>query len=392
VKLAILSTNPKLYSTRVLKEAAVARGHQVRILDTTQFSIHVESRNPTLVYKGRSLPHFDAVIPRIGASLSFFGTAVVRQFEQMGVFSLNSSLGISIARDKLRSIQALSSHHVGIPKTAFVRHKKDLRPAIEAVGGAPVVIKLLEGTQGIGVMLADSVKTAEAIIETLHSAKQNVLIQNFVEESKGRDVRAFVVGGRVVAAMRRTAQGEEFRSNVHRGGAAAGIDLDPAYSQAALKAARVMGLRVAGVDMLEGSDGPKVMEVNASPGLEGIQRATGFDVAGAIVNLIEEEVLFPDIDLRERLALRQGFGIAEVKVTGASPLAHRTLESSGLREQEVTVLTVTRGSIDIPYPRRELEILPGDVLLCFGSIPTLKNLVPPLGARRRKKRPPKGPG
>ncbi|HJL40697.1 MAG TPA: RimK family alpha-L-glutamate ligase, partial [Myxococcales bacterium LLY-WYZ-16_1] len=211
MKLAILSTNPKLYSTRVLKEAAVARGHQVRILDTTQFSIHVESRNPTLVYKGRSLPHFDAVIPRIGASLSFFGTAVVRQFEQMGVFSLNSSLGISIARDKLRSIQALSSHHVGIPKTAFVRHKKDLRPAIEAVGGAPVVIKLLEGTQGIGVMLADSVKTAEAIIETLHSAKQNVLIQNFVEESKGRDVRAFVVGGRVVAAMRRTAQGEEFR-------------------------------------------------------------------------------------------------------------------------------------------------------------------------------------
>ncbi|NJK88903.1 MAG: 30S ribosomal protein S6--L-glutamate ligase [Myxococcales bacterium] len=384
MKIAILSTNSKLYSTRRLKEACLARGHQVRVLDTLSFAILVEQQLPTLVYRGKTLAGFDAVIPRIGASISFFGTAVVRQFEQMGVFTLNSSPAISLARDKLRSIQALSSHAVGLPKTAFVRRKGDLVRAIDSVGGAPVVIKLLEGTQGIGVMLADSVKTAQAIIETLHSAKQNVLIQSFIKESKGRDIRAFVVGNRVVASMRRVAQGDEFRSNVHRGGRAEPIKLSPEYEWTAIKAARVMGLRVAGVDMLEGVDGPKVMEVNSSPGLQGIERASGVDVAKKIVELIEEEVLFPDIDLRERLALRGGYGIMEIKVDDRSPLAHKTLGELKLRDRNVLVLTISRESIVIPDPHGDREILPGDTLLCFGNTMTLKGLAPPRKAKKKK--------
>ena len=222
----------------------------------------------------------------IGASITFFGTAVVRQFEQMDVFCANSSAGISNSRDKLRSLQILARHKIGMPPTTFVRDKKDVLPAIERVGGAPVIIKLLEGTQGVGVILADSAKIAEAIIETLQSTKQNVLVQRFVAESKGRDIRAFVVGDQVVAAMRRVAQGQEFRSNVHRGGQTQPLELDEEYSATAIRAAQIMGLRVAGVDMLEGKNGPQILEVNSSPGLEGIEGCTQLDVAGAIIDYI----------------------------------------------------------------------------------------------------------
>jgi ribosomal protein S6--L-glutamate ligase len=379
VRIGILTANPKLYSTTRIKQAAEQRGHKVRLLDPLSFSINVEQGNPTLSYNEKPLKKLDAIVPRIGHSITFFGTAVVRQFEKMGVFSLNSALAINVARDKLRSIQTLSRHpEIGIPHTVFVRQRTSVLPAIEKVGGAPVIIKLLEGTQGIGVILAETVKIAEAIIETLQTTRQNVLIQKFVSESKGRDIRAFVVGGRVVAAMRRTAKGDEFRSNVHRGGSAEGIKLDPAYERSAILAAQVHGLRVAGVDILEGREGPLVMEVNSSPGLEGIEGATGVDVASAIIEHIEQQLDFPEIDIRQRLTLRENYGVVEVPVprTAPSELRNKTLRDSGLRGQSVLVLNITRGSEVIPTPRGDTEILGGDVLLCYGNLLTLKALLP----------------
>ncbi len=390
MKIAILSRSPRAYSTRRLREACVRRGHQVKVLNTLRFSMLVEMGEPDLFYRSRRLSRYDAVIPRIGASITHFGTAVVRQFEQMGVFTLNSSQAITVSRDKLRSSQVLSRHNIGIPPTAFVRDRGGVLPAIEQVGGAPVIIKLLEGTQGIGVILADNNKIAEAIIETLQSAKQNVLIQKFVKESKGRDMRAFVVGDRVVAAMRRVATGEEFRSNVHRGGRAEPAQLDPVYERTAIHAAQIMGLRVAGVDMLEGADGPQIMEVNSSPGLEGIETTTGVDVADSIVGLLEEHVLFPDLDLRQRLTYKSGYGVAEFPIVKSSELSRVTLRESGLRDRDVQVLSITRGSVVLPNPRGDSEILPGDVLLCFGKLITLKGLIPTVGRKRRKKKSPSG--
>ena len=350
MKIAILSRPPQAYSTRRLREAAVARGHACKVLNTLRFSISLEESNPSLHYRGRRLSAYDAIIPRIGASITFFGTAVVRQFEQMGVYSLSRSHGISVSRDKLRAHQILSRHAIGMPTTTFVRDRSDVLPAIHRVGGAPVIIKLLEGTQGIGVILADNDKIAEAIVETLQSAKQNVLIQKFVAESRGRDVRAFVVGDRVVAAMRRTATGSEFRSNVHRGGVAEAVTLDPAFERTAVRAAQIMSLRVAGVDMLEGSDGPKVMEVNSSPGLEGIEGASGVDVAGEIIKELEAQVSFPEIDYRERLTLAKGYAVAEIPVDEASPLANKRLRESALKDQDVLVLAIHRGGLVIPNP------------------------------------------
>ena len=384
MKIAILSRNPRCYSTRRLREACVARGHKAKVLNTLRFSMEVESGKPALFYKNQRLSRYEAVVPRIGASITMFGTAVVRQFEQMGVFTLNSSNAISVSRDKLRSVQILSRHNVGIPATCFVRDRSSVLFAIEQVGGAPVIIKLLEGTQGIGVILADNSKIAEAIVETLQSAKQNVLIQKFVAESKGRDMRAFVVGDRVVAAMRRIAVGEEFRSNVHRGGRAEPAKLDAQYERTAINAAQIMGLRVAGVDMLETNAGPQILEVNSSPGLEGIETTTGVDVARAIVEHLEEQVNFPEVDIRQRLTLKSGYGVAEFSVTPESELSGKTLRESGLRDRDVQVLSITRGSIIIPNPRGDREILPGDLLLCFGKHITLRGLMPV--TERRPKR------
>jgi ribosomal protein S6--L-glutamate ligase len=325
------------------------------------------------------------VIRRIGASVTLFGTAVLRQFEQMGVFSVNTAAAVSVSRDKLRSIQILSRHKVGFPKTAFVHTLDQIEPTIRHMGGPPVVIKLLQGTQGIGVLLADTTRVAQSIIEVLQTAaNQNVLIQEFIAESKGRDVRALVVGNRVVAAMRRVAKGDEFRSNLHRGGTAEIVELEPAYERAAVRAAQIMGLRVAGVDMLEGKDGPMVMEVNSSPGLEGIETATGIDVAGAIIRLIEDEVFFPDIDLRQRLTLKSGYGVIEIPVEEGSHWAGKTLKETGIRANDGLVLTIQRGDITIPNPLGSREVIAGDVLLCFGNTMTLKQFAPPPRRRKRK--------
>ena len=290
MKLAILSRAPQAYSTQRLRAAALQRGHQVRVLNTLRFAIDLSGPEPDLQYRGRPLSDYDAILPRIGNSITYFGTAVVRQFEQMDVYTPNTANGITNARDKLRANQILSRHQIGMPATAFVRNRADVRPAIARVGGAPVVIKLLEGTQGIGVILAPEVKVAEAIIETLHSTNQNVLIQRFIKESRGRDIRALVVGDRVVAAMRRVASGDEFRSNVHRGGTVERVELTPDYEQAAVRSAQIMGLKVAGVDMLEGAEGPLVMEVNSSPGLEGVQKATRVNVDADVMEHLEREV------------------------------------------------------------------------------------------------------
>ncbi|HMJ14958.1 MAG TPA: RimK family alpha-L-glutamate ligase [Polyangiaceae bacterium] len=376
MKIAILSRSPGAYSTRRLKEACIQRGHAVRVLNTLRFGMLVESGQPDLFYCNKRVSRYDAVIPRIGASISMFGTAVVRQFEQMGVFTLNSSQAISVSRDKLRSVQVLSRHAIGIPPTAFVRDRRSVLAAIDQVGGAPVIIKLLEGTQGIGVILAESTPVAEAIIETLQSARQNVLVQKFVKESKGRDMRAFVVGDRVVAAMRRVAVGEEFRANVHRGGRAEPVQLDSLFERTAIHAAQIMGLRVAGVDMLETANGPQILEVNSSPGLEGIETATQIDVASAILEHLEEQVLFPDVDVRQRLTLKSGYGVAEFQVSSDSELAGKTLRQSALRDRDVQVLSISRGSVVIPNPGGEREILTGDVVVCFGKLLTLKGLMP----------------
>ncbi len=384
MKLAILSCAPKCYSTRRLREAAEQRGHVVRVLDTVKFAIDLERGEPDLYYQQKLLSHYDAVLPRIGASITYYGTAVVRQFEQMDVWCANSSAGIGNSRDKLRSLQILSRHQIGIPQTAFVRNKRDVLPAIDRVGGAPVIIKLLEGTQGIGVLLAESVKSAEAIIELLQSQKQNVLIQKFVSESKGRDIRAFVVGDRVVASMRRVAQGQEFRSNVHRGGMTEPVDLDQNYRDTAVRAAQIMGLKIAGVDLLEGRDGPQVVEVNSSPGLEGIEGCTQLDVAGAVIDYIAARVDFPEIDLRQRLTVSLGYGVAEIQIPTGSELVGKSIRESGLRERDLNVLTLYRGTSVIPNPRSERRLEPGDRLLCFGKLELMRDLIPEKTRRSRR--------
>jgi ribosomal protein S6--L-glutamate ligase len=376
LRIAILSRNDRSYSTERIVESAKKRGHHVDVLDPLRFAVNVEADHPSLLYSGKPVEAYDAVVPRIGASITFFGTAVVRQFEQMGVFTLNGSHAITVARDKLRALQVLSRHSIGFPASSFVKHPQDILPAIDRLGGAPVIIKLLEGTQGVGVILAEDRRIAQAIVETLQSAAQNVLIQKFVAESRGRDVRAFVVGGRVVAAMRRIATDGEYRSNVHRGGRTEALVLAPEAERVALRAAQIMGLRVAGVDMLESKDGPLIMEVNSSPGLEGIEGTTRIDIAGAIIRHCEEQVIFPDVDLKQRLTLDKGYGVAELKVSRTSELAGRTLATSNLGDRDVRVLSIQRGSLAIPNPRGETSIMAGDVLLCFGKLSALRELMP----------------
>lgn len=383
MKLAILSCAPRAYSTHRLKEAALQRGHEADVLNTLKFAIDLDRGSPDLYYRQAELEHYDAVLPRIGASITYYGTAVVRQFQEMDIFCANTAHGIINSRDKLRSLQILSRHSVGLPRTTFVRDKKDVLPAIERVGGAPVVIKLIEGTQGIGVLLAESVKQAESIIELLQSQKQNVLIQKFVAESKGRDIRAFVVGDQVVAAMRRVAQGQEFRSNVHRGGVAEPVELSEEFRETAVRCTQILGLRVAGVDMLEGTHGPQIMEVNSSPGLEGIEICTGLDVAGAVVDYIAAQVDFPEIDVRQRLTVSKGYGVSEIYIPEGSNFVGQTITQTQLRESDINVLTLYRGVKIIPNPRADRVLEAGDKLLCFGKMESMRGMVPRKERRRR---------
>lgn len=387
MKIAILSRNRNLYSTRRLREVAIDRGHEVKVLDTLRFSLLIEQNEPELFFRGRRLSHYDAIIPRIGASITAYGCSVVNQFQQMGVFCANTSSAILNTRDKLRCLQILSKHDIGLAPTSFVRDRKDILTAINLVGGAPVIIKLLEGTQGVGVILAENQKVAEAIIETLHGAKQNVLVQKFVAESKGKDVRAFVVGDRVVAAMRRVAQGQEFRSNIHRGGKAEPVELSKEYERTAIEATRILGLRIAGVDMLESKDGPQVIEVNSSPGLEGIETCTGIDVAGQIIDYITDQIAFPELDIRERLSLSTGYGVAELIVPNSPEFNGVAIRDSGIRERDIIVLTVERNDELISSnPKSTFPLHAGDRILCFGKHESMRDLIPANPRRRRRKK------
>lgn len=288
MKIAILSRNRNLYSTRRLVESAEARGHEVRVIDALRCYMNITSHHPEIHYKGEVLTGFDAVIPRIGASITFYGTAVLRQFEMMGVYPLNESVAISRSRDKLRSLQLLSKHGVGLPVTSFAHSPDDIDDLLNIVGGAPAVIKVLEGTQGIGVVLAENKQAAKSVIQAFMGLKEHILVQEFIKEAGGSDIRCFVVGGKVVAAMKRQGQEGEFRSNLHRGGSAVLTRISPEERATALRAAKIMGLNVCGVDILRSNHGPVVMEVNSSPGLEGIETASGKDVAGLIIDFIEK--------------------------------------------------------------------------------------------------------
>jgi ribosomal protein S6--L-glutamate ligase len=289
VKIAILSRKRSLYSTRRLVEAAQQHGHEVHVIDTLRCYMNITSHKPEIHYRGENLTGFDAVIPRIGASITFYGTAVVRQFEMMGVFPLNESVAISRSRDKLRSLQLLSRKGIGLPVSGFAHSPDDVEDLIKMVGGAPVVIKLLEGTQGIGVVLAETHKAAESVIEAFMGLKANILVQEFIKEAGGSDIRCLVIGEKVVAAMMRRAREGEFRSNLHRGGTAELIRITPEERSTAVRAAAAMGLNVAGVDILRSHHGPVIMEVNSSPGLEGIEKATGKDIAGMIIDFLVKE-------------------------------------------------------------------------------------------------------
>ncbi|KXS46788.1 MULTISPECIES: 30S ribosomal protein S6--L-glutamate ligase [Methanohalophilus] len=292
MKIALLSRNKKLYSTRRLIEAAEKKGHTIQVIDVLRAYMNITSHKPSIHYKGEELNDFDAVIPRIGASVTFYGAAVLRQFEMMGVFPLNESVALTRSRDKLRSLQLLSRRGIGLPVTVYASKPDDVKDMVKMVGGAPLVVKILEGTQGIGVVLAETQKAAESIIEGFMGVNANILVQEYIKESKGADIRCFVVGGKVVASMKRQGPEGEFRSNIHRGGTATTIRITPEERSTAVRAAKIMGLNVAGVDLLRSNHGPVVMEVNSSPGLEGIESSTGKDIAGMIIDYIEKNSKF----------------------------------------------------------------------------------------------------
>jgi ribosomal protein S6--L-glutamate ligase len=288
MKIAILSHKTSLYSTQQIKKAGEHRGHEMKVIDYLRCYMNITSHRPSVVYQGKILENFDAIIPRIGASKTFYGTAVVRQFEMMGVFTANKSQAISRSRDKLRCLQLLARKGIGLPVTGFAHSTKDIDGLINIIGGAPLVIKLLEGTQGIGVVMAETNQAAKSVIEAFRGLDANILVQEYIKEAEGMDIRCLVVGDRVVAAMRRQGAAGEFRSNLHRGGKAGNIKLTPEERSISIRAAKTIGLSIAGVDILRSNHGPVIIEINSSPGLEGIEKATGLDVSGKIIEFIEK--------------------------------------------------------------------------------------------------------
>jgi len=303
VRIAVLSRNKNLYSTRRLIEAIQIRGHECILMDHLKCYVSMSQGKPSIHYEGKAVENIDAIIPRIGASVTFYGTAIVRQFEMMDVFPANESQAINRSRDKLRSMQILSREGIGMPVTGFARYARDVDDLIKMVGGTPLVIKLLEGTQGIGVVLAETKKAAESVIEAFYGLGVNILVQEFIKESRGTDIRAFVLDGRVVGAMKRTAKEGEFRSNLHRGGSASVVKLTKEEKDTAIRAAKALGLSICGVDMLPSDRGPLVMEVNSSPGLEGIEKSTGKDIAGKIVEYLEKKAAKKPTRIKDKIGV-----------------------------------------------------------------------------------------
>lgn len=374
MRVGIITNDKSSYSVKRFQETAKRRGHEPRLIQPGHASIVLGGKENGLFLKGAKLRRLDAIVPRIAAKSGPLSLAVLRQFEQLGTFCLNNSGSIAIAHDKLRTAQVMVRNQIPIPQSAWVLKQSDIPTALSKLGGAPIIIKILSGSQGAGVVLAETNKTAEAIVEALLITQPAVLLQQFVKESAGSDIRAFVVGDRVVASMKRTASGGDFRSNIHQGGSAHALTLDDHTQQVAIRAAHAVGLRVAGVDLIEGKNGPLVIEVNSSPGLEGIEGATGMDIAGQIIEFLEDEINFPEVDLRQRLAIGKDFAIIEVTVDQKSSLLDKTIEELELRRRGIHLLRITRGGLVIPVPVREERISLGDTLLCFGRKLDLKYL------------------
>ncbi|MCB0330334.1 MAG: RimK family alpha-L-glutamate ligase [Bdellovibrionales bacterium] len=367
MRVGIISAERNCYSTKRFSEVGKTRGHEVRVIHPGQVSILLRTKQSDLFVKNVKAKQIDAIIPRIESGSNPLKLAVLRQFEQLGTFCLNTSSAIAIAHDKLRTAQILSRNRIPTPDSAWVLNDSDIPKVIEKLGGAPIVIKVLSGSQGSGVILAESDKVAKAIIEALQMAGHAVLLQRFIRESAGQDIRAFVVGDKVVASMRRIAQGDDFRSNIHKGGRAEPLELDEHSQNVAVRASHAVGLRIAGVDLIESHEGPLVLEVNSSPGLQGIEESTKVDVATEIYKHLEEEVNFPEYDLKEVLPLGKGYAVLQIAIHEESPFRDKSLENIDFRDRGLHLLRLSRGGLTIPFPLKSEVLSLGDVLLFFGK-------------------------
>ncbi len=371
LRLAIISRGPRLYSTKRILQEARARGIDVEVCDPMKFTLTVSNQSMEVLYKGTRF-EFDAVIPRIGHSITKHGVSILNHLEHLGVWTANSSQGILHSRDKLHASQIMARNRIPVPTTVYVRDIFDVEHAIEQVGGLPVVIKVTQGTQGEGVFLRHTQYEARSLVQGLLVTGRSVLIQQYIAESHGRDIRAFVVGDKVVACMRRRARGREFRSNFHLNGTVERVDLPPEYEEAACRAARVLGLNIAGVDLLEGRDGPLVLEVNSSPGLEGIEKASGVNVAAHIVDYAMEETAFSDVDLDQLLRTVPGEGVLSLQLRNHPKLVGQRIEQLFKPGAKIPVFALSRENQLIWNPTQEIQLRYNDIIICYGDLSELR--------------------
>ena len=371
LKLAVLSRGPRLYSTRRLVQEAKLRGIDVEVTDPMKFSLFVDDGAIDIHYAGEPFTH-DAVIPRIGHSITKHGVAVLRHMEQLGIWTANTGQGILQSRDKLHASQILARNKIPVPKTTYVRDSIDVEPAIDFVGGLPVVIKVTQGTQGQGVFLRHTVHESRSLIQGLLLTGKSVLVQEYIAESHGKDIRALVVGDRVVAAMRRRARGREFRSNYHLNGTVEKVEISEEFEHQAVRAARVLGLNIAGVDLLEGANGPLVLEVNSSPGLEGIEKASGVNVAGAIIDYVTSEAVFSEVDLDQLLRTVPGSGIISIQLRNHPSMVGKEISDLFVYGDNVQLLGLSRDSNVIWNPKLDTQLRYDDVVICYGELNQLR--------------------
>ena len=371
LKLAVLSRGPRLYSTRRLVQEAKSRGIDVEVTDPMKFSLFVDDGAIDIHYSGEPFTH-DAVIPRIGHSITKHGVAVLRHMEQLGIWTANSGQGILQSRDKLHASQILARNKIPVPKTTYVRDIIDVEPAIDFVGGLPVVIKVTQGTQGQGVFLRHTVHESRSLIQGLLLTGKAVLVQEYISESHGKDIRALVVGDRVVAAMRRKARGREFRSNYHLNGTVEKVEISEEFEEQAVRAARVLGLNVAGVDLLESNNGPLVLEVNSSPGLEGIEKASGVNVAGAIIDYVMSETAFSEVDLDQLLRTVPGSGVLSLQLRNHPMMVGNKIADLFKSTYEIPVFALSRDNKLLWNPEPDVQLRYDDVIICYGELNQLR--------------------
>ena len=371
LKLAVLSRGPRLYSTRRLVQEAKLRGIEVEVTDPMKFSLFVDDGAIDIHYAGEPFTH-DAVVPRIGHSITKHGVAVLRHMEQLGIWTANTGQGILQSRDKLHASQILARNKIPVPKTTYVRDSIDVEPAIDFVGGLPVVIKVTQGTQGQGVFLRHTVHESRSLIQGLLLTGKSVLVQEYIAESHGKDIRALVVGDRVVAAMRRKARGREFRSNYHLNGTVEKVEISSEFEQQAVRAARVLGLNIAGVDLLEGNNGPLVLEVNSSPGLEGIEKASGINVAGEIIDYVMSEAAFSEVDLDQLLRTVPGSGVISLQLRNHPSMVGKKISDLFTYDNDVPLIALSRDSNLVWNPKLETQLRYDDVVICYGELNQLR--------------------